>query len=110
MSRSTITNPTGSAIGPEAGTSLQNAAKFGIMAFDGGTEACLNYRLGPPEDPCMYAKTWTLMEEEARRIKAVSPGTHVWHYRNMQLRLVRAACEPGRRAGLGTPAPPPSQC
>ena len=49
----------------------------------------MNYRVGPPEDPCLYAKTRTNLEEEARQIKAINPDTHVWHYVNMQLRLTR---------------------
>lgn len=88
MSRSTITNPTGGAIG-DSGNTLKVMEKFGIVAFDGGSQACLNYRVGPPEDPCLYAKTRTNLEDEARRIKAINPDTHIWHYINGQLRLTR---------------------
>ena len=59
MSRSTITNPNGSPLGPDTGALLKVDSSFGIIAFDGGDMACENYRLGPPEDPCKYAKTWT---------------------------------------------------
>ena len=89
MSRSTITNPEGAANGPDTGIALNTDAKFGIIAFDGGDMSCMNYRLGPPQDPCMYAKSWSSFEQQARQLKVLSPGTHVWHYRNMQLRLTR---------------------
>jgi hypothetical protein len=59
MSRSTITNPNGSPLGPDNKAALKVDSSFGIIAFDGGDMACENYRLGPPEDPCKYAKTWT---------------------------------------------------
>ena len=59
MSRSTITNPNGSPLGLDKGAALKVDSSFGIIAFDGGDMACENYRLGPPEDPCKYAKTWT---------------------------------------------------
>ena len=59
MSRSTITNPNGSPLGPDSATVQKVDSSFGIIAFDGGDMACENYRLGPSDDPCLYAKSWS---------------------------------------------------
>ena len=46
--------------------------------------------LADPLSPCLLPAAAPLpSEEQARQIKALNPDTHVWHYRNMQLRLTR---------------------
>ena len=97
MNRSTIANPTGNLTGYQNAQARALDGKFGIITFDGGTMSCLNQRRYPSTgvcnsqgcDACKYAKTVTTAEEQARRIKATDPSTHVWTYRNMQLGLSR---------------------
>jgi hypothetical protein len=89
MARSTISNPNGNLTGNDVGAALAVDAKYGIIAFDGGFQACLNLRTPPPSDPCKYAHTIDDVEAQARSIKAINPTTHVFSYRNMQLGLSR---------------------
>ena len=97
MRDSTIANPTGNQSGFDTGHKLAMDARFAIISFDGGTMSCLNQRRQPTTgvcnaegcDKCKYAKTFDNAEELARRVKAISPKTHVWSYVNMQLGLSR---------------------
>jgi hypothetical protein len=89
MSRSTISNPSGNLSGPDTGDLLAADARYGIIAFDGGHDDPHPSAHGPPGDLCRYAKTVDNAEAQARAIKAISPDTHVWTYRNQQLGLAR---------------------
>jgi hypothetical protein len=89
MARSTISNPNGNATGMDTGATLAIDAQYGIIAFDGGFQSCLNLRTPPPGGPCKYAHTIDDIEAQARAIKAINPNTRVFSYRNMQLGLSR---------------------
>lgn len=68
--------------------------RYGIIIFDGSFEECITERNDAlADDRCKYTRSQIEdVELQARKIKAISPGTRVFSYHNMDLFLSSACC------------------
>eukprot|EP00035_Acanthoeca_spectabilis_P035936 m.36973 g.36973 ORF g.36973 m.36973 type:complete len:464 (+) comp7631_c0_seq1:146-1537(+) len=91
MRLSTMSNPNGNNTGLDSEWLLDRDAQYGIIIFDGSFEECITERNdAPADDRCKYTRSQMEdVELQARKIKAISPGTRVFSYHNMDLFLSR---------------------
>jgi hypothetical protein len=87
MNQSTMTHPDGNRTGPEGAAQLAVDARYGLIAFDGAFQGCLSAR--GAYGSCTHAQNLSVIEEQARHIKARNPHTKVFTYRNIELALSR---------------------
>jgi len=79
LSRSTMTFPDGNHSGYANATRLALDARFGLIVYGWELRVCLTAQLSDPRSACANAAAETAMDEQAKRVKAISPTTLVFH-------------------------------